>query len=111
MLLFDPADLAHPSFTFDFNFLRNKSGRIWHCRIPAITIGPARYYAYSVAGPNASWADCFDPQKLLLDPYARCVFFPNSFNRTLAMRPGSNAGSAPLAVIPACLPARKKSPF
>src|SRR5579864_4577980 len=110
LLLFAPPDLVHPSFTFDFDFLRNKSGRIWHCRIPASAIGSASYYAYSVAGPNASWMDCFDPQKLLLDPYARCVFFPNSFNRTLAMRPGSNAGSAPLAVIPACLPSANQVP-
>ena len=101
LMLFDPADLVHPSLTFDFDFLRNKSGRVWHCRIPASTIGSARYYAYSVAGPNANGMDCFDPQKLLLDPYARCLFFPESFNRTLAMRPGSNAGCAPLAVIPA----------
>ena len=48
--------------------------------------------------------DRFDPQKLLLDPYARCVFFPDSFNRILAMREGPNAGSAPLAVLPPCLP-------
>jgi isoamylase len=104
LLLFTPADLVHPSFTFPFDFLRNKSGRIWHCRIPAATIGSALYYAYSVAGPNSNWMDRFDPQKLLLDPYARCVFFPGSFNRILAMREGPNAGSAPLAVLPACLP-------
>jgi len=104
LMLFTPADLVHPFFTLTFDFLRNKSGPIWHCRIPSTTIGPARYYAYSVAGPNSTWINHFDPQKLLLDPYAHCIFFPDSFNRTLAMREGSNAGSAPLAVIPASQP-------
>jgi glycogen operon protein len=54
LMLFSPADLGHPSFTFSFDFLRNKSGPVWHCRIPATTIGAARYYAYSVAGSNSS---------------------------------------------------------
>jgi glycogen operon protein len=70
LMLFSPSDLVHPSFTYLFDFLRNKSGPVWHCRIPAATIGSARYYAYSVAGPNPP--GMFDPQKVLLDPYARC---------------------------------------
>jgi glycogen operon protein len=94
--LFAPADLVNAAFTFHFDFLRNKSGRIWHCRIPAAAIGAARYYAYSATGADPG----FDPQKQLLDPYARCIFFPSSFDRKVAMRPGSNRGRAPLGVIP-----------
>ena len=104
LMLFTPDDPVHPSFTFVFDFLRNKSGPVWHCRIPAATIGSARYYAYSAAGPDSEGVRSFDPQKVLLDPYARCVFFPEAFDRTLAMREGSNAGKAPLGVIPACRP-------
>jgi glycogen operon protein len=99
LLLFNPDDLVHPSFRYLFDFLRNKSGPVWHCRIPMATIGSARYYAYSVTGPNPP--EMFDPQKVLLDPYARCVFFPEAFDRTLAMREGPNAGKAPLGVIAA----------
>src|SRR5580704_1762273 len=106
-LLFHADDLMHPSFHFLFDFLRNKSGPVWHCRIPASTVGSARYYAYSVAGPNPP--GMFDPQKLLLDPYARCVFFPETFDRTLAMREGSNAGRAPLGVMAAAQPLTKDS--
>ncbi len=102
LLLFNPADLGRPSFTFLFDFLRNKSGPVWHCRIPAADIGSARYYAYSVAGPNPP--GMFDPQKVLLDPYARCVFFPETFDRTLAMRQGPNMGKAPLGVMAEALP-------
>ena len=100
LLLFTPDDLVHPSFTFVFDFLRNKSGPVWHCRIHAATIGSARYYAYSASGPDSDSICSFDPQKLLLDPYAHCVFFPEDFDRTLAMREGSNVGKAPLGVIP-----------
>jgi isoamylase len=39
LLLYTPADLVHPLLAYSFNFLRNKSGRIWHCRIPIIEIG------------------------------------------------------------------------
>ena len=100
LLLFGPADLVNPAFTYQFDFLRNKSGRVWHCHVPAATVGEARYYAYSANGEGLG----FDPQKQLLDPYAHCIFFPSTFDRTLAMKPGSNAGRAPLGVIPAMAP-------
>ena len=41
----------------------------------------------------------FDPEKVLLDPYAKCVFFPPEFDRKLATVPGPNAGKAPLGVL------------
>jgi isoamylase len=99
LLFFSDADLINPSFTFRFDYLRNKSGPVWHCRIPLAQIGAAQYYAYSVTGQNAEGRHNFDPQKLLLDPYARCVFFPPAFDRNLAMREGSNLGRAPLGVL------------
>src|SRR5499433_3503235 len=34
LLLFSPNDFAKPVLAFQFDFLRNKSGRIWHCRLP-----------------------------------------------------------------------------
>src|SRR5579872_1186861 len=99
LLLFADADYATPSFTFQFDYLRHKSGSVWHCRIPLEQIGDAQYYAYSVSGQNVDGRHSFDPQKLLLDPYARCVFFPPSFDRQAAMREGSNVGKAPLGVL------------
>lgn len=99
LLLYASSDLVNPLVTFRFDFLRNKSGRIWHCRIPAAEIGEARYYAYSVSGQTIPQLHSFDPQKVLLDPYARCIFFPPGFDRQLAMREGSNAGRAPLGAL------------
>jgi isoamylase len=105
LLLYSSADLVNPSLTFRFDFLRNKSGRIWHCRLPITEIGEARYYAYSVAGQTVPQLHSFDPQKVLLDPYAKCVFFPLGFDRELAMREGPNAGRAPLGALAAHRPA------
>ena len=88
LLLFSATNLVDPVLAFRFDFLRNKSGRIWHCRIPITDIGEARYYAYSVSGETVPQLHSFDPQKILVDPYARCVFFPPGFDRQLAMREG-----------------------
>jgi isoamylase len=99
LLLYAPGDLVNPAFVYSFDFLRNKSGRIWHCRIPIAEISDCRYYAYSVSGEDSPDVHSFDPEKIILDPYARGVFFPPEFDRTLAMREGSNAGKAPLGVL------------
>jgi len=99
LLLYSPADLVNPLLTFQLDFLHNKSGRIWHYRVPVTKLGAACYYAYSVSGETIPQLHSFDPQKVLLDPYAKCIFFPPGFDRNLAMREGSNAGSAPLGVL------------
>jgi isoamylase len=99
LLLFSPSDLVNPHLAYRFDFLRNKSGRIWHCRLPIAEIGDAKYYGYSVSGQTAPQLHSFDPQKVLLDPYAKCIFFPPGFDRESAMREGSNAGRAPLGVL------------
>jgi isoamylase len=99
LLLYAPHDLVSPASVYSFDFLRNKSGHVWHCRIPIADIGECRYYAYSVSGEDLPIVHNFDPQKILLDPYAKAVFFPPEFDRTLAMREGSNAGKAPLGVL------------
>jgi isoamylase len=99
LLLYSSADLTNPLLAFRFDFLHNKSGRIWHCRIPTAKLSGARYYAYSVSGESIPQLHSFDPQKVLLDPYAKCIFFPPGFDRELAMREGPNAGRAPLGVL------------
>jgi isoamylase len=99
LLLYSADDLAKPILRFHFDHLRNKSGRIWHCRLPLTEMRGARYYAYSISGQAVSELHTFDPEKVLLDPSARCVFFPPEFDRGLAMAPGSNSGKAPLGVL------------
>src|SRR5688572_2445052 len=63
LLLYAEADLVNPIFTYRFDYLRNKSGRIWHCRIAEAVVRGARYYAYSVEGLRAQGGSawhCFD---------------------------------------------------
>jgi glycogen operon protein len=102
LLLFHEKNLARPAAEFRLSHLKNKSGRIWHCRVPKAAMNGAQYYAYMVDGPPANGPferHAFDPQKTLLDPYATSVFFPETFDREAAMAPGSNVGRAPLGVL------------
>jgi isoamylase len=99
LLLYSANDFANPLLTFQFDFLRNKSGRIWHCRLPLIQMRGARYYGYSVSGQAVSELLRFHPEKVLLDAYAKSVFFPLEFDRKLAIAPGPNAGKALLGVL------------
>jgi len=103
LLLYREEDPEQPCVARELRYLTNKSGRVWHCRLTESELKGARYYAYSVHGPppagRTEWHR-FDPDKVLLDPYARAVFFPPAFDREAAKRPGSNAGKAPLGVLP-----------
>jgi len=102
LLLYSENDVINHVFEYRFNYLKNKTGRVWHCRIPFESMQGASYYAYSVDGPAPNgrfeW-HTFDRDKILLDPYAKSVFFPPAFDRIKATRPGSNAGKAPLGVL------------
>jgi isoamylase len=97
--LYATDDLDRPLHFVRLHHLVNKTGRVWHCRVPAAVVLGAQYYAYIVEGPDDQDSQCFDNQKLLLDPYAKAVFFPPGFSREAARRPGPNAGRAPLGVI------------
>ena len=100
LLLYGEADLSEPVVTYRLDHLRNKSGPVWHCRLPVATMKGARFYAYRVDG-RGSPNHHFDPDKVLCDPYARALYFPPAFDRSAAIGPGSNAGRAPLGLIAA----------
>ena len=34
LLLYTESDLVNPVLAYRFDYLKNKTGRIWHCRIP-----------------------------------------------------------------------------
>lgn len=88
-------------FAYRMIYPANKTGRIWHCRVPASAAAEARFYAYTIEGPfEPAVGHRFDPKKVLLDPYAKAVFFPKDFSRHAAVQSGSNGGHAPLGVLP-----------
>lgn len=102
LLLYKADDLVTPVGTYQLDYLKNKSGSTWHCRIAKANLHGARFYAYSIDGPGPEgqfeW-NRFDSAKILLDPYAKSIYFPSTFDRSAAMRPGSNAGKAPLGLL------------
>ncbi len=102
LLFFREGDLSEPVYQFCFEPLVNKSGPIWHCRIPGSLVEGAKYYGYRIGGPEPeagfNWHS-FDQEKILLDPYATSVFFPDSYDREAARSSGSTMGCAPLAVL------------
>ena len=102
LLFFAEDNHETPCFEFAFDRLIHKTNHIWHCRLPTEKLRGARYYAYQIDGPSAkesSWKHAYDPEKILLDPYARRIFFPPTFDRQAARDPGSNAGKAALGVL------------
>lgn len=100
LLLYSENDPLQPLHRFPLDYLRNKTGRIWHCRIPASEIQGSAYYAYIVEGPvDQASGHRFDSEKILLDPYSPAIFFPPAFSREAATHPGSNAGKAPLGIL------------
>jgi glycogen operon protein len=102
LLLFDAADAVVPLHTIGLDYVRHKTGRVWHARLGLADLGAAAYYAYSVDGPSdPGERHRFDPQKVLLDPYAQGVFFPPGYVRHGSSGPGSNAGRGPLGELAA----------
>ncbi|HZJ48322.1 MAG TPA: isoamylase [Acidimicrobiia bacterium] len=92
--------VVEPFFTYDFDPISNKTGRIWHCILPGATVRDGAYYSYTIDGPSAPAQGLrFDREKVLLDPYAKGVFFPPEFDRDAARGPGPNSGRSPLGVL------------
>src|SRR5437763_13550869 len=100
LLCYSEADPVNAVYEQHLDPIVNKSGRVWHCRIREEALGQATLYGYRVDGPNNPTGDRFDSQKILLDPYARGVFFPPDHSRAACAAPGSTAGQAPLGVLP-----------
>ena len=60
---------------------------------PGVTAG--QIYAYRVAGPfDPERGLRFDPNKVLLDPYGKCIARPAGRSREAARHPGDNAATA-----------------
>jgi glycogen operon protein len=98
--LYKQDDPVNPIFSYTFDRFANKTERIWHCAIARNQVPEAFYYAYQVDGPfQPNQGDRFDKDKIILDPWAKSVYFPPNFSRNAASQPGSNAGKAPLGVL------------
>ena len=77
LLLFDGPDDAEPS---QIVRLRERTHFIWHGFLP--DVGPGQYYGYRVHGPYQPLKGLrFNPNKLLIDPYAKALAGPVRWDR------------------------------
>jgi glycogen operon protein len=98
LLLFDEANSPNASRIIDLDPRTNRSYHYWHLFVPGITAG--RPYGYRVTGPFAPERGLrFDTNKVLLDPYGKCIARPAARSREAARRPGDNAATALRSVV------------
>jgi isoamylase len=96
LLLFDTAEAPEPARVVPLD--RAPDRLHWHAQVPGTTHG--QVYGYRVHGPRTpAPSDCFDPDKLLLDPYARAVAGSARYDRHAAAAPGDNVARALRAVV------------
>ncbi len=89
LLLFDAAEDRRPSRTIRLDPVRNRTGDYWHAFVENCEAG--QLYAYRVYGPHdPARGLLFDPEKVLLDPYAIAVAMGGNYERAAAARRGDN---------------------
>src|SRR5438093_1122440 len=87
ILFFDGVDDARPTRTVRLDATRNRTYHYWHAFVPSVR--PGQLYGYRVEGPlDPARGLCFDPGKVLLDPYGRGVAVPEPYSREAAARFG-----------------------
>jgi glycogen operon protein len=93
LLFFDREDDARPSRVIALDPIQNHTYHYWHSFVTGTKAG--QIYAYRVHGPFQPERGLrFDSSKVLLDPYARSIVVPKSYDRQAACRLGSNAATA-----------------
>ena len=97
LLLFNRADDEAPDRTIQLSANSNRTGDYWHVFVPECQSG--QVYGYRVDGPfDPEAGHRYDPNKVLLDPYGKCVSAHN-YSRTLASNPGDNVAACMKSVV------------
>lgn len=98
LLLFDSENIVAPSRVITLDPRWNRTSYYWHVFVPGLRVG--QIYAYRVHGPfDPAQGHRFDPQKVLLDPYARAVVGDDIYDRKAAILPGDNCATALKGVV------------
>ena len=75
LLLFDGVEDERPSRIIPLDASAQRTWHYWHAFVPKLAAG--QVYGYRARGPFApSEGLRFDGDKLLLDPYAKCIAVP-----------------------------------
>jgi isoamylase len=97
LLLFDTEEATQPSRIIDLIPGTNRTSHYWHVHLPGIKAG--QLYGYRISGPYApDLGQRFDPEKILLDPYAKAIS-SRGYQRSAAARSGNNVGAAAKSVV------------
>jgi len=109
--LFGRPEDALPTRSILLDSTRNKTGDIWHVWLEGI--GPGQLYGFRLAGPYAPHSGHrFNPNKLLVDPYATAVaarsgrdflpslgYDPTSPQKDMSFSETDDAATAPKSVV------------
>jgi len=98
LVLFDHADDGGAARTVTLDPVRNRTSHYWHIFLPGIK--PGQLYGYRADGPfDPAAGQRFDAQKLLIDPYGKCVAVGKAYSRAAACKPGDNASTSMKSVV------------
>ncbi len=98
LLLFDDVEDIEPSHIVRLNPAQHKTYHYWHVFIGGLKAG--QLYAYRVFGPlDPDKGHRYDPGNVLIDPYAKAVAVPVSYNRKKGKLPGKMATPAMKSVV------------
>ncbi len=97
LLLFD--EVTDPNArVITLDPVKNRTFHYWHVSVPGLK--PGQLYGYRALGPFEPQRGLrFDPNKVLLDPYARAVAVPQTYSRLAASQPGDNEAQAMKSVV------------
>jgi glycogen operon protein len=86
LLLFDSADDERPATVIDFDPATQRTYHYWHIFVQGVKAG--QLYGYRARGPYAPEKGLrFDGDKVLLDPYGKCMARPSRVSRATTPRP------------------------
>jgi len=98
LLFFDRVDASKPSQVIALDPGKNRTYHYWHISVP--NVRPGQIYAYRAIGPSMPREGlCFNPERVLLDPYGRSVAVPENYSRQAATHPGDNTATAMKSVV------------
>jgi len=97
-VLFDDVDAPEPARVINLDPRANRTYHYWHAFVPGVAAG--QIYGYRISGPfDPERGLRFDPDKVLLDPYGKCIARPAGRSREAARDRGDNAATALKSVV------------